>query len=639
MSTPLPPAPPPHARPGPRTLLREMRQVRPTPPGRWAFSLRAALAMGIPVLAGWLSGDTSAGLMATLGGFTALYCGDRPYAARAIALAVIAAAFATAVMFGLWLEPRGWMVLPALALVAMLATWLCNAMRVGPPGAYLFVLACASGTAMPAGHLPPWQAGLLVLGGGAVAWILHTAGALWQPRGPERRAVAAAANAVAAGIDPQGGEDPPARRRAAQALHDSWQMLVGFQPIPARPNGELARLRALNRQLHHIFAASQDLALAPQRRSALQQRALALALEAKQPAIRRPPALPREAIPHGYPHSWTLLREGLAPGSNALRVLLRVGLACLIAGGLAGALGLERAYWAVAAALLMLHQGLTWPRTVQRSVERTAGTWAGLLVAGTVLWMQPHGPWLALTIMALQFTIEMVVVRNYAIAVVFITGAALTIASGGQPVENLGGLLLARGVDTLIGCACALLAFRLLPPRADARTVASDIGQCLHAVRDVAVHLARGTAGTPAGRIARRDLQHRSFMLEQTLDQALAGSPGERRAADEHWPAVATCQRTVYRVLAACWDSERDAGEAPRRAAPASDADVDTSRPAAAVTPGLAAADAAVVDLALSGLAHAWIRRQPPAPLPALPPLLAREAGDLHRFLRRQLLQ
>lgn len=633
MSAPLPPAPSPPPRTGTRGLLREMRQVRPAPPGRTAFAARAALAMGIPVLAGWLAGDTTAGLMATLGAFTALYCGDRPYAARAIALAVIALAFAGAVVFGLWLEPHGWAVLPALVLVAMLATWLCNAMRVGPPGAYLFVLACASGTAMPAGHLPAWHAGLLVLAGGAVAWALHTAGALWQLRGPERRAVAAAARAVAAGIDPHGGEDPPARRRAAQALHDSWQMLVGFQPIPARRDGELARLRALNRQLHLIFAANLDPSLPPQRRSALQRRAGALALEAQRPAIRRPPALPRDAIPHGYPRSWTLLREGLAPGSNSLRVVLRVGLACLLAGTVAATLEVERAYWAMAAALLMLHQGLSWTRTVQRSVERTAGTWAGLLLAGAVLWLHPSGPWLALVVMGLQFAIEIVVVRNYGLAVVFITAAALTIASGGRPVDDLGGLLLARGVDTLVGCLCALAAFRLLPPRAGAASVAGDIGQCLLGIRTVVLHLARGEVASPAARVARRDLQHRSFLLEQTLDQALAGSPEERRTASEHWPAVATCQRLVYRVLAACWDAER---EPP--AAHGGDGPTHEEAGERTAAPALQAGDEAVLSHALGTLARAWLSLQPPPPLPPLlPALVAEELGDLQRFLRRRL--
>jgi Predicted membrane protein len=338
-------------------------------------------------------------------------------------------------------------------------------------------------------------------------------------------------------------------------------------------------------------------------------------------------------VPHGYPRSWTLLREGLAAGSNQRRQLLRIGLACLAAGLIAGALDLQRAYWAVAAALLMLHQGLTWPRTLQRSLERTLGTWAGLALAGAILWLHPTGPWLALTVMALQFTIEMVVVRNYALAVVFITSAALTIASGGQPVDDIPGMLLARGVDTVIGCGCALLAFRLLPPRANARTVASEIGQCLLAIQRVCPHLARGEVTTPQARIDRRDLQHRSFLLEQALDQALDGSAEERRSASEHWPAVAACQRLVYRVLAACWDLEREAeAEAPAR---------DSAQASAKALPQAPADDPGSMDAAveaLSSLSRAWTHGEPPPRLPhGLPPLFAGDLGDLHRFLRQKL--
>ncbi|WP_372012977.1 FUSC family protein [Pseudoxanthomonas sp. 10H] len=617
-------APPPAPRPDARALFGEMRRIRPSPPQRWAFALRAALAMGVPILAGWLAGDPAAGMMATIGAFTALYCSGRPYYARGIALAVIAGAFAAAVMFGLWLEHWPWLVVPVLALVAMLATWLCRATRIGPPGAYMFVLACAAGTAMPAQHLSPWHAGSLVFAGGAFAWLLHMAGALASPRGPERKAVAAAGTAVAAwlGLD----RDAPAhahhqaRRQAAQALHDSWQMLVGFQPVPARANGELARLRGLNRELHLLFASTQGGAGTGLQRSALQQRARALAEEARQPAIRRPASLPPASVPQGYPRSWTLLREGIAPGTNALRVVLRVGVATLLAGAVAGALDLERAYWAIAAALLMLHQGFDWPRTLQRSLERTLGTWAGLLLAGAILWLHPSGPWLALVVMALQFAIEIAVVRNYALAVVFITGVALTIASGGHPVDDIGGLLLARGLDTVLGCACALAAFRLLPPRADARTVAGGIGKCLAAAAEVCVHLAAGDTTGPAAREARRTLQHRSFVLEQTTDEAVAGSESERRDAATWWPAVAACQRLCYRLLAACWDRERD---------PGSPAEADT------IPPG--DADASRLAPLLDAQAQAWLHLRPPPALQAEVALLSPELGDLRDFLDRQL--
>ncbi|MEN1927759.1 FUSC family protein [Luteimonas sp. MJ250] len=79
--------------------------------------------------------------------------------------------------------------------------------------------------------------------------------------------------------------------------------------------------------------------------------------------------------------------------------------------------------------------------------------------------------------MALQFVVEMLVVRNYALAVVFITSAALLLASGGQLIEAPGPFVLARGVDTAIGCAIALLVFRLLPARpAAARTTPGPLG-------------------------------------------------------------------------------------------------------------------------------------------------------------------
>ncbi|UWX03561.1 FUSC family protein [Pseudoxanthomonas sp. NC8] len=224
---------------------------------------------------------------------------------------------------------------------------------------------------------------------------------------------------------------------------------------------------------------------------------------------------------------------------------------------MAGLLDLERAYWAVAAALLMLHRGFDWPRTLQRSLERTLGTWAGLLLAGAILWLHPSGPWLALLVAMLQFIIELVVVRNYAIAAIFITGAALTIASGGRPVDDVAGLLLTRGLDTLLGCACALLAFRLLPPRTDARTVAAGIGQCLFAIREVCAWLVRNDVTRPAARATRRDLQHHSFILDQAWTRrspAPTPNVATRRHGGRRW-RPASGWSTAYWEPAGTWNA------------------------------------------------------------------------------------
>ena len=113
--------------------------------------------------------------------------------------------------------------------IAIAAVLVCNALAVGPPGAYMFVLACAAGTGVASEHLSPWRVGLLVFAGGAFAWLVHMSGSLTGVRGPEKAAVAAAAQAVARFVDAVGSSsEGSARHRAATALAQSWNVLVTF---------------------------------------------------------------------------------------------------------------------------------------------------------------------------------------------------------------------------------------------------------------------------------------------------------------------------------------------------------------------------------------------------------------------------
>lgn len=510
--------------------------------------------MGLPVLVGWLCGQTAAGLMAATGGFTAVYGSGRPYLSRARELALIALAFATVTALGLAVAPMGWpVVVPTVALLAMLATWFCNALQVGPPGGYLFLMACAAAASMLKPPFDPWHAGLLVLAGGTLAWILHMAGALVWPRGPEKAAVAQAARAVLAYLDATGTPlQAAARHEAALALHQAWSALVTYQPVAARRGGRLATLRALNRQLHLVFARAlgNDGRAPPAwfdevRRIEAQARAL--------PRRRPPEAAPLPTgVPVGHPGAWHALKGALIEPATR-QVIVRVGMASLLAGGLGALFHLERAYWAVAAAVLMLHQGFDWTRTALRAVERLLGTWVGLLLAGAILLWHPQGPSLVLTIMLLQFVVEMLVVRHYALAVVFITGAALTLASGGHAIDAPGDYLLARGVDTLVGCAVALLVYRALPLRDDGRGLVASMTRVLDGVAALAPMLADGRVDDVAARTARRDLQRLSFTLEQAYTAAVAASPRQRLAAEAQWPLVAALQPLAYRMLSACW--------------------------------------------------------------------------------------
>lgn len=568
--------------------------------------------MTVPVLVGWAAGDPSAGLIATIGGFTALYGSGRPYLNRALYLAAVAVSFAAAVALGDWAAASAWSAVLVVTAIAMVAVLICHALSVGPPGAYMPVLACAAGTGVAAAHsgnvgaathLSPWHLGALVLAGGAFAWLVHLLGALWQPRGPERSAVAAAGEAVAQYIETS---TAAARHRAAQLLHEAWVTLVTFQPVRPRPDDTLYRLRMTNRRLHVLFveamaAADHDQPLA------FDGAALARQLATVPTDIGGSMA---GLTPLGRPSVATLLRRAVTPGSPSLRLALRTAVAVAIAGAAAAGFNVDHAYWAMAAAVLMLHQGFDWQRTVQRGIERTLGTWAGLVLAGAILVVTPVGPWLALTIGALQFAIEMLVVRNYALAVIFITPAALTIAAGGHPVSNVPDLLLARGIDTLIGCAVALLVLRLTQRGRTLSGPAASIAATLDGVAAAVRHLGAAAVTSAAARTDRRDLQLRAMAMLPAYDAALGGPPKLRDAAECLWPAIATTEQLAYRVLAACWAAEHST---------------------APITTG----DAHQLSSALTDLADAVRNGRPPAALGAMPDFVAAELAAVRVSLAR----
>lgn len=517
------------------TAIRRVLVINPAP-GRWKFSLRAGICMAVPVLVGWALGDTGAGLIAVIGGFTSLYGSGRPYRNRAGYLAGIAVFFAAAVALGDWAATIPWLGLVTITVIAMASALLCHALSVGPPGAYMFVLGCAAGTATVSTHLPPWHVGALVLAGGVFAWLVHMVGALWGVHRPERAAVEAARSAVNRYLETRTDAD---RHQAARALHQAWTTLIGLQPAHIRPDGAVARLRVENLRLHRVFGAAMT-GNAPTDIDGVE-------FVGPERSFR---------LPLGRPGNLALLRRALTPGSESWRLAGRVGVAVALSGGIALMFMSDHTYWAMAAAVLMLHQGFDWTRTVARGSERLVGTLIGLGLAAWILTWNPQGWWLVALIAVLQFVIEMFVVRNYAIATIFITPLALTIAAGGRPVPDLGHFLLARGLDTVIGCGVALLVYWMALRRHGPASLDAAITSTRAAIARTDVHLRAGAVTSAPARAARRDLQVQALAMLDSYQSAIGGSAGQRAQAERLWPTVAATENRAFAILAECWQLE-----------------------------------------------------------------------------------
>ncbi|MGW3636074.1 FUSC family protein, partial [Streptomyces sp. NPDC005122] len=138
---------------------------------------------------------------------------------------------------------------------------------------------------------------------------------------------------------------------------------------------------------------------------------------------------------------------------------LRMALGTGVAGGVAVILNLEHGYWAAISAAAVLHS-INLRTTAQRAVQRTLGTAWGLLLALGVLAAHPEPVALASVIVVLEFLLEYVAARNYALAVVFLTPIALLLSDLADPAPA-GELVLDRVLGSAVGIAvglgCALL--------------------------------------------------------------------------------------------------------------------------------------------------------------------------------------
>lgn len=132
------------------------------------------------------------------------------------------------------------------------------------------------------------------------------------------------------------------------------------------------------------------------------------------------------------------------------RLIIATGIAVLVT----APLGIHRAYWVVVAVVAILQNGHRLRLTALRGVHRVLGTLVGLGLFALISLASPSGIWLALLLMALQFVVELVVIRNYGLALVFITPLALTIAAQAG-TSDVGVIVGERFSDTLLGAVIA----------------------------------------------------------------------------------------------------------------------------------------------------------------------------------------
>ncbi|RCV53219.1 FUSC family protein [Marinitenerispora sediminis] len=561
--------------------------------GRWAWTIaiKAAVAMSGSFALAAVFFDPRAAALAALGSMTVLYERTTPYAHRAVALAFVGVGFVLSVGLGSLASVTPWTAALGIGLIAGVATWICQALRVDRPGPLFITLVGAISTIAPGGLAAvPLHAGLAGIGA-AVGWLVAMADAPFRGRYPENRAVAEAFRKLAKLLRAVGTPSlDHVQHEASLAVAEAWRLVLLAQTRGYRDTPAAARLRALLRWVSDIHLAAADVSMArtdplpeevarfaagladavarpelapdPARldevRRGLRPRSLESRLYTRLARAAQTARKPEhEAAGAGlglydtrYPSVLDSLRSSLSRESLVLPTALRMGITVAAAGLLAVLLGFERFYWVSVTTAAVL-QGGNVVLTVNRGVQRALGTLLGVVIGVGVLLLHPPLPVVIVAAGLFMGLAQLVIARTFLYGSILLTPMALLIAhtAAPYPVDELAQ---ARILDTLLGSLVGMLGAVLLWRQASAsrlpRTIINVLDDARTVINEV---LDPDVAIGPERRYRlRRDLRADLISLRGVYDSAIGDVP-RAETTQPLWPVVVATQRTGYLALSA----------------------------------------------------------------------------------------
>lgn len=561
--------------------------LRPRPaPIPWARSVRTAVAVVTPVSIGMAVGQLGPGLLCSIGALSASIA-DRggPYRQRAIRVGVVAPAGATGFLLGGLALGHGALtvlLVVAVALFSGLISVLGNAASVAGLQLVLYTVV-ASGVSFGSG--PVWVSPMLYLLGAGWALVLSLSTGIGRARAPERSSVAAVYRALATLLDAAGGtEVEQARQALTTALNTAYDAVISARSRSGGRDSQFRRLAALLNAATPMVEAS--LALVRER-GTVPREVSGTVMAMADAVVHRsgPPMLPEldvrspgmEALQSGLQSvaallagrpageaeqqvlgysvrerllsAWDAVTSGPTTWLSTFRLVLCMG----VAESVAALLPLNRPYWVALTVAVALKPDFG--SVFARAVQRGLGTVIGVLIGTALLVLLPFGVPILVAIAVFAALLPIAIVRNYGLFATFLTPVIVLLLD--LIHRNDEQLVLARLVDTLLGCAVVLLVGYL--PWPDTWRSRTRIGQRFAEVTDDVLAYLRVALGPDAGARAplRRQTYRRLSDLRTVFQQALAEPPPASTRASAWWPAIVALERLTDAVTAAVVYAER----------------------------------------------------------------------------------
>jgi len=557
-------------------------------PFPWRKAICAGLASSLPILIGLIFGHMKLGLAAGMGGFAYLYVFNQPYAQRAKMIFFIAVGLALSMTMGILLAPYPLGMAMGLGIIGAIGIFTFGALRITGPSAIFFVLCFAIASGIPTtASDAPIRGGLVFLGG-MLSWLIAMAGWFNNPHGPETAAVKKlytqlAGFAANTGTDNISGE----QHKTVAALKEAEEILLAGYSFWT--NSELyKRLYLLNDHANRLFLQLLELS---RKRNGLPAEvgqsllAIAKAIGSREKNIEKilQPDLADKRIASLFSDIYdadAILNEPIEKINRTVKIAkpsikmmllgafdknsivflsaLRYGLVLLFATLLAHALPVERSYWIpLSCGSVML--GSTIIGTYHRAIQRTFGTIAGLLIASLLLLNIQNGYMVAMAIFILTFLTEMFIVRNYALAVVFLTPSALLIAEYSTNIHDFSFFATARAENIIIGSLIGLVGVLLFGRKAASGRLNHFLAKTIRSQGQYIVALfSQGNKRMSFHESRERRKMHTNLVNLSTIYMTALGEFGVGKDKVESlWPAIFSIELLGYYLDSALKYDER----------------------------------------------------------------------------------
>ncbi|MBS7819330.1 FUSC family protein [Wohlfahrtiimonas chitiniclastica] len=458
----------------------------------WERAIGAGIAMTLPIFIGLWLNLLPYGLMAGLGGFTYLYAFRLPYAHLSKRLLFVGATIVLSSLLGSLTAPYPIAVAVVMGAIAAVTLFIFNALKFIGPSAIFFVLIFALTADMPhvdlAGAL--MRAGLVSLGA-MLSWLIAMSGFLIHPHRPEIQSLQKAYQQLIqltdkAGTDAFHGE----KYKAMAAFKEAHETLMAGR-LPWSPSETYRRLLHLavagNEYLIELSIREEQSSspMPKEARDYLTEILRNLKSLKHASALPKPPAdlplvdnfiamhdaltAPIATLPALTADDQVSIRMILAQAldRNSLVFLtaVRFGIITTIASLIAHGFDFTRSYW-IPLSCVAVMSGASMVATLHRALQRSLGTMIGIIIASLILYFEPTGYPIALFILLFTIMTELCIVKNYGLAVIFITPNALllaeTISAGDFSFVHFAS---ARILDVTIGSIIGIIGVMIMGKR------------------------------------------------------------------------------------------------------------------------------------------------------------------------------